>query len=84
MEPGPVKGGIRDLVVEVWSEILGVKATAEDDFFALGGDSISSIQVVTRLSEMIGVEIPPTTLYTHTTVVDWSNEIERLRAEPAA
>lgn len=38
------------ILAQVWQEVLGVRrAGAHDDFFALGGDSIKSIQVASRL-----------------------------------
>ncbi len=39
-------------LVELWAELLGVeKVGVHDNFFALGGDSILSIQMVSRLRE---------------------------------
>ena len=44
--PGSVE---EELLAGVFAEVLGVRQVgADDDFFALGGDSIRSIQVVTR------------------------------------
>lgn len=40
---------IEAALATIWSSVLGVKhVRAEDDFFALGGDSLLSIQVVSR------------------------------------
>jgi amino acid adenylation domain-containing protein len=39
-------------VVEVWKEVLAIeKVSTHDDFFALGGDSIKAIQIVSRLEK---------------------------------
>ncbi|MFI6041549.1 non-ribosomal peptide synthase/polyketide synthase [Nocardia sp. NPDC051321] len=48
-----------DVLVSVFAEVLGVDRVGVDDsFFELGGDSIRSIQVVSRAREL-GVEISP-------------------------
>ncbi|HAC81796.1 MAG TPA: non-ribosomal peptide synthetase, partial [Deltaproteobacteria bacterium] len=44
---------------EIWSEVLGVEQVSRfDDFFALGGDSILSIQVVSR-AQRRGIFLTP-------------------------
>ncbi len=41
------------LLVDIWEQVLGVsKPSIDDNFFALGGDSIKAIQVVSRLQNM--------------------------------
>jgi len=42
----------------LWSEVLQLEnISIEDDFFDLGGDSLSAEELVTRLSETHGVEV---------------------------
>ncbi len=58
------------LLVEVWSEVLGLDAEGfgiEDNFFELGGDSILSIQVVARAGRR-GLRLTPRQLFDHPTV----------------
>ncbi|WP_160672477.1 non-ribosomal peptide synthetase [Clostridium sp. C8-1-8] len=46
------RNDIEKVLVEVWSQILGVKSIGiDDDFFTLGGDSIKAIKVAFRLSK---------------------------------
>ncbi|BBB93454.1 MAG TPA: non-ribosomal peptide synthetase [Methylomusa anaerophila] len=41
------------ILVEIWQEVLGTKGIGiNDNFFALGGDSIKAIQVLTRLQRL--------------------------------
>jgi len=50
-----------ELVVSVWAEILGLPATAfgvDDDFFTLGGHSLSAARVAARLRAVRAVELP--------------------------
>ncbi|MEU0842433.1 non-ribosomal peptide synthase/polyketide synthase [Streptomyces sp. NPDC005962] len=56
-------------VARVWAEVLGVEeAGAEDNFFALGGDSILAIRVASRLRTAFGTDVSPRSLFTHATV----------------
>ena len=42
----------------IWAEVLGVdKVGIRDDFFRLGGDSILSIQLVSRLRQVLGLHV---------------------------
>jgi amino acid adenylation domain-containing protein/non-ribosomal peptide synthase protein (TIGR01720 family) len=42
---------IQEIIAKVWEEILGVKAGIDNNFFALGGDSIKAIQMVSRIQK---------------------------------
>ncbi|MFB9907499.1 non-ribosomal peptide synthase/polyketide synthase [Allokutzneria oryzae] len=52
----------------IWADVLGTSVGAEDNFFALGGDSILSIRVTSRVRAAFGVEISPRELFTNPTV----------------
>ncbi|GAA4974005.1 amino acid adenylation domain-containing protein [Pseudonocardia tropica] len=74
--PGPATGGGRApaspvglLVAELVAEVLGLDGplAADDDFFALGGDSISSMQLATR-ARAAGLALRPREVFTHRTV----------------
>jgi amino acid adenylation domain-containing protein len=46
-------------LAEIWSEVLGTGAPGRgDDFFALGGHSLRLVQVLARVAERFGVELP--------------------------
>ncbi|WP_344639323.1 thioesterase domain-containing protein [Kitasatospora cystarginea] len=46
-------------VVGVLEEVLGISPVGvEDDFFDLGGDSLTALQVAERVSEELGVDLP--------------------------
>ncbi|SDO60984.1 non-ribosomal peptide synthetase [Lentzea jiangxiensis] len=56
-------------VAAIWSEVLGVPGIGvRDDFFELGGDSILSIRVISRLRAAFDVEMSPRALFSHPTV----------------
>ncbi|MBP2368860.1 non-ribosomal peptide synthetase [Pseudonocardia parietis] len=57
-----------ELLCTLVSEVLGVPGMgADDDFFALGGDSVLSIRLVVRAREA-GLAITPRQVFTHRTV----------------
>jgi amino acid adenylation domain-containing protein/non-ribosomal peptide synthase protein (TIGR01720 family) len=52
----------------IWAELLGVdRVGADDNFFMLGGDSILSIQVVSR-ARSAGLALSPRDLFRHPTI----------------
>ncbi|MFE2756327.1 amino acid adenylation domain-containing protein, partial [Actinosynnema sp. NPDC059335] len=56
-------------VADVWADVLGVdRVGAHDDFFTLGGDSIISMRVTSRLRERFGVQLSPRALFENPTV----------------
>jgi predicted amino acid dehydrogenase len=79
----PVAGGdtVR-LLAELWSRQLGVAAVRpEDDFFALGGDSIGVLELFASLAEHRTALPRPTVLYRHRTLAELAAVID---ATPAA
>jgi FkbH-like protein len=52
-------------VVRLWTELLGVApASAHDNFFALGGQSLQLVQFMARVRQAYGVELPVDLLFT--------------------
>jgi acyl carrier protein len=48
---------VRNAVHDVWSEILHADPSDSDDFFALGGDSLSMIRLLMLIEDRLGVEL---------------------------
>ncbi|WP_062347510.1 hybrid non-ribosomal peptide synthetase/type I polyketide synthase [Herbidospora yilanensis] len=72
-----------ELVAEVWRALLEVpRVSREDDFFALGGDSIMILRVFEMLGEHIDPLPRPTVVYEHGTLAALARAIDD--AEPAA
>ncbi|HEX6402273.1 MAG TPA: amino acid adenylation domain-containing protein, partial [Pseudonocardiaceae bacterium] len=56
------------ILAQVWAQVLGVdQIGVEDNFFQLGGDSILSIQVVSR-ARRAGLGLSPSDVFLHPTV----------------
>ncbi|MFD9179399.1 amino acid adenylation domain-containing protein, partial [Streptomyces diastaticus] len=61
----------------IWAEVLGAdRIGVDDDFFALGGDSISSLKVTSRTRAALGTGLSPRALFDHPTVARLAAEID--------
>ncbi|HEY0640462.1 MAG TPA: amino acid adenylation domain-containing protein, partial [Pseudonocardiaceae bacterium] len=70
------------VVAGVWSEVLGVHPIgAHDNFFAVGGDSILSIKVTSRLRGAFGVPLSPRAVFQHPTVAGLAAAVAGLAAD---
>jgi amino acid adenylation domain-containing protein len=70
-------------LVEVWEAVLGVRPISlDDDFFAIGGNSLRAVLVAARLEELRGGHIPPSLIAEHSTIEELAVVIHRLEAEP--
>ena len=60
-------------VLAVWREVLGRdEIGVGDDFYDLGGHSLAAAQIVARLRDAFGVELPVTAVFDHPTVSELS------------
>ncbi len=63
-------------IAALWCELLGLEAVrADDNFFALGGDSVRAIRVLGRLRQL-GVELSPRELFEATSLRRLSDVLE--------
>jgi acyl transferase domain-containing protein/acyl carrier protein len=59
----------QQIVANIWQEILGIdKIGIHDDFFQLGGDSLSIVQVNNKLKKTLKKDIPVAVMFRHLTV----------------
>ncbi|MFD4672028.1 amino acid adenylation domain-containing protein [Lentzea sp. NPDC058450] len=65
-----------EALCRVWAEVLGRdEVGADDDFFALGGDSITSLRLTSRVRRSFGVEVSPRDLFDAPTVAGLAERI---------
>jgi amino acid adenylation domain-containing protein len=68
---------VQEQVAAILAELLHVPAVGvTENFFHLGGHSLLGAQLIARVSESLGVELPLRTLFDHPTVEGLSVEIE--------
>ena len=75
--------GVAELYIQqLWREILGVQSVARgDDFFVLGGDSVTALQMVARIERELGVEVVLDALLPDVTVVRLADAVTAMAGE---
>lgn len=63
-------------IAEIWSEVLGLdRVGAEDDFYALGGDSLTAVRI-THAARAKGYNIAPVDIFKARTIAALAAEVE--------
>lgn len=66
----------------VWRQILGLERVGlHDNFFDLGGDSLTAAEMIARFPEHLGMELPLSSLFEASTIAGLAACIERLGGE---
>jgi len=80
------EGPVEQYLAGVWQEELDVDLVgADDSFFALGGTSLTAMQVMLLLSQEFNIDLPLETIFSHPTVAELAKVSEdRILADVAA
>jgi amino acid adenylation domain-containing protein/FkbH-like protein len=71
---------IEEVVAGTWSQLLNVdRVGIHDNFFALGGHSLLAAQVVARVRQTLGVELPLRALFEAPTIAELALRIDSAR-----
>lgn len=64
------------LLQDIWCDVLGTDAVhPADNFFILGGESLSAMTVVTRVFDLLGVEIGLEEVYRCNTFAEFAEHV---------
>ncbi|HEX5598184.1 MAG TPA: condensation domain-containing protein [Micromonosporaceae bacterium] len=81
---GTPAANVARIVSAAWADVLDDDTYApEDDFFALGGDSIAAVEVARRVGAELGLHVPILSLHQYPAFNAFVDYLESLR-EPAA
>lgn len=72
------------LVAHAWERVLDLAEPpgAESDFFQLGGDSMSALEIAVELENELGVDLPSNALFTASTPAGLARVLDGLRQQP--
>ncbi|MGI8546381.1 MAG: amino acid adenylation domain-containing protein [Gemmatimonadaceae bacterium] len=72
----PPRMPLEAVLAEIWSDLLGLgRVGVEDDFFELGGHSLLAMRVVTRVRQLLQLELPLRSLFESPTIAGLSGRI---------
>ena len=79
----PPRTGMEELLVDVWARLLRVEQPGiRDNFFALGGHSLLAVQVIARIRQILGVEMPLRAMFDAPTIAEFAQRLEAARGTP--
>lgn len=71
---------IEQQIADIWTQVLRLERLGiHDNFFELGGHSLLATQVISRLRQAFGVELPVRALFEVPTVADLGARLETVR-----
>ncbi len=72
---------VEETLAQIWTDVLGVERVGiYDNFFSAGGHSLLMTQVVSRIRETFGVELPMQSFFQEPMVADLAIKITQMRA----
>jgi acyl transferase domain-containing protein len=79
------RGDIEAALAAVWGDVLGVADVGrDDDFIALGGNSLVAVQLIAQIRKAVNVKLPLRSLFEASTVAGMAELVEQLRAQEAS
>ena len=71
-------------LVDTWRDLLGVEQVGvDDDFFALGANSLHATQLIVRIRDHLNVELAPRHLFTSPSLAQLAALLDRAETAPA-
>jgi acyl carrier protein len=67
---------IETSIAEIWQVLLGIEQVGiHDNLFDLGGDSLLVIQIVSRIREILRIEVPLRTIFETPTIAELADSV---------
>jgi hypothetical protein len=95
-DPAPFKGqsvqdgaletitAIEELLVDIWTQILGAtQIGVRDNFYDLGGESLLALRIVSRINKYFQTELSVRTLLEHPVLMDFAQKLRSISGRPA-
>ena len=76
----PPRTPAEEVVAGIWERILGVRPGVHDNFFDLGGHSLRATQVITRIRNAFGADVPLRAIFEAPTVAGLAERAAAARA----
>jgi acyl carrier protein len=75
---------VEDTLVAIWAELLQLKQVGiHHSFFEVGGHSLLATQMVSRVRDTLGIEVPLQSVFEAPTIAKLAKVIEALQANTA-
>ena len=73
---------VEEVLASIWAQVLGVEQVGiHDNFFALGGHSLSAIKIVSRMNHTFQIDMLLPDFFDSPTVADLARNVESRRRE---
>ncbi|HYM87172.1 MAG TPA: phosphopantetheine-binding protein [Pseudoxanthomonas sp.] len=70
-------------LAEIWQEVLGLtQVGTHDDFFEVGGHSLKATQLMSRIQQVFGIELPLRRVFEAPTIAELAADVARMGRGP--
>ncbi|MFD0891206.1 phosphopantetheine-binding protein, partial [Streptosporangium algeriense] len=74
----PPRDPTEEALTQIWADLLGGgRIGVEDNFFHLGGDSVTSLRLMARMGRAFGVEVSPRDFFEAPTIASLAELLRR-------
>jgi amino acid adenylation domain-containing protein len=74
---------VEETLAAIWSEVLGLSPVGvRDDFFALGGHSLSAARILARVRDALGADLPLPVIFENPTIEGMAGAVEKAATLP--
>ena len=78
----PPKTDAENTLCQIWQAVLGLEQVGiSDNFFALGGHSLSATRVMAQVNQQFGFTVPLKLLFSHPTIMAFAPQLAGLQRE---